>query len=298
MTRPILGVTHQLLCPDAWTDAEAHERTLCEIMLDLPVEAIDLLGPPDGNPARIAREAAAVRSSGKQVHFCLPFLHAEPGSDPSHPDAAHRARALETATAGLAVAHAFGATRVVTVSGADLGPERRAAHTAGYVEFLTALCAAAAPLPLVIEPMDREIDKRALIGPTAEAAALVRRVHAAGPTNLGLLVDMSHLPLLGEGFDQALDVAGELTHHVHLGNCLLSDRGDPLYGDKHPPLGYPGSEHDASHLREFVAALRRSGYLARDGATVSFEVRPRAGLTERETIEQHLAWFEEAWAAP
>lgn len=291
--RPVIGVTHQLLCPAAWTDAEEHERTLCEVILPSATAGVDLLPPPDGNPARVAREAAALAASGKRVVFCLPFLHAEAGSNPSSTEPAERRAALETARRWLDVGRAFGAAQVVTVSGPDPGPDQRAAQTAGYADFLVELCAEAAPLPVCIEPMDRDIDKRALIGPTAEAAALVDQVHARGGTNLGLLIDMSHLPLLREGFDEALAASGPRTQHVHLGNCLLRDPADAFYGDKHPPLGYPGSEHDAGDLRRFVAALDRCGYLARPIASLSFEIRPRPGLTASATLDEHLAWLAE-----
>lgn len=291
--RPVVGVTHQLLCPAAWTDADEHERTLVEVILPSAVGGVDLLPPPDGAPARLAREAAALAAAGKRVVFCLPFLHHAAGSNPSSTEPAERRAALDTACRWLEVGRAFGAAQIVTVSGADPGPARRAAQTAGYVEFLVALCAEAAPLPVCIEPMDREIDKRALIGPTAEAAALVDAVHSRGGTNLGLLVDMSHLPLLGEGFDEALAAAGRHLQHVHLGNCLLSDPSSELYGDKHPPLGYPGSEHDRADLARFVEALRRRGYLDRPGASLSFEVRPRPGLTAAETLDEHLGWLSE-----
>lgn len=295
MNPPLVGVTHHLLCPSAWTSGEEHEATLATA-LAAPVDGVDLFGPPGLEPDRIEREAAAIRASGKRIVYCTPLLHHEQGCDPSGCTPALRERALARAKEHLAVARRFGAKLITVVSGFDPAEASRPTARAGFRDFLVALAAEAAPLPVAIEPMDVTIDKRALVGPTREAAALVDEARARGADNLGLIVDMAHLPLLGESFGEALDATGERLRHVHLGNCLLTDCHDPLYGDQHPPLDYPGGEHGPAELNAMLAELAARDYFARPEPSLSFEIRPATGEAPLETLRRHLAWLAEGLA--
>lgn len=296
LTRVTLGVTHHLLCPEIWTDGEAHERTLLETVLPLDIDGVDLFGPPDLAPARILREADALRASGKRVVYTTPLLHAVRGADPSSPDPAQRRAALRLALEHLDLARAFGAQQLTVVSGFDPGAAARPEHLRAFAEFLCAVCAEAAPLPVAIEPMDRTIDKRAVVGPTSDAAAVIDRVRAEGHANAGLLIDTGHLPLMGETIQQALEATGDRLQHVHLANCLLRDPSDPLYGDKHPPFEYPGGELGRAELNGLIAALDEFGWFHRPQPTLSFEIRPTV-LGPKETLAQHLEWLQEAVAA-
>jgi len=289
-----IGVTHHLLCPDAWSNPDEHERSLIDTVLPLPLAAVDLFGPLGLEPARVAREAAAVRDSGKRVVYTAPMLHHEPGCDASSPDPARRAAALALARRHLDAARQYGARLITFVSGADPGPADRARHCDAFADFLAAIAAEAAPLPVAVEPMDRDVDKRALVGPTAEAAAVIDQAQRRSDGDLGLLVDMAHVPLLGETFAAALAATGARLRHVHLGNCYLADANDPLYGDKHPPLAYPGGLHGPGELSSFMAALGEHGWLGSAEPTLSFEVRPAAGQTPAETLQQHVQWLQEA----
>ncbi len=294
MSTLIIGVTHHLLCPDAWSDADEHERSLVETVLPLPLAAVDLFGPLGLAPERVAREAAAVRDSGKRVVYTAPMLHHVPGCDPSSPEAAKRCAALSLARRHLDAARQYGARLITFVSGADPGPAERDAGRDAFAEFLATIAQEAAPLPVAVEPMDRDLDKRALVGPTAEAAAIIDQAQRHTDGDLGLLVDMAHVPLLGETFAEALGATGRRLRHVHLGNCLLADANDPLYGDKHPPLAYPGGRHGPGELASFLAALAAHGWLGTAEPTVSFEVRPAAGQTPAATLQQHVQWLQEA----
>lgn len=86
---------------------------------------------------------------------------------------------------------------------------------------------------LTLEPTVREIDKRFLFGPVEETAAFVHQLQAAGLANLGVLLDMGHVPLMGETLESAVTHAGDTLRHIHLGNCILKNPRNPLYGDKH-----------------------------------------------------------------
>ena len=66
------------------------------------------------------------------------------------------------------------------------------------------------------------------------------------------MVDLSHIPLLGESPAQALQPVREHIAHIHIGNAYFKDRKDPAWGDQHPRFGYPGSANDVPEIVDFL----------------------------------------------
>jgi sugar phosphate isomerase/epimerase len=121
------------------------------------------------------------------------------------------------------------------------------------------------------------------------------RVRARVP-GFGLLIDLSHLPLQGEGIREALKVSRDHLVHVHVGNCVL-DAADPLYGDQHPRFGYPGGVNGVAELREFLQGLLDVGYLRPDArATLAFEVKPVPGESSASLIAHSQRALLHAWS--
>jgi sugar phosphate isomerase/epimerase len=147
-----------------------------------------------------------------------------------------------------------------------------------------------------IETFDRSIDKKSLIGPNALAVELSKTVRRDHPT-FGLMLDLSHLPLQFETSEAALTVAKDHLVHAHIGNCVVSDRSHPLYGDLHPRFGVEGGENDVPELVEYLRVLREIGYVG-DGKqnVVAFEVKPAAGDTSSIVIANAKRTLIEAWA--
>jgi sugar phosphate isomerase/epimerase len=114
-----------------------------------------------------------------------------------------------------------------------------------------------------------------LMGPTARCLELARDV-AKGHPNFGLTFDLSHALQMGEDALRSLLSIRRYCSHVHLANCVIRDRADPLFGDKHPPFGHPGGEVDAPWLAGFVRGLREGGFFAGREVTVGAEVITRA----------------------
>ena len=114
-----------------------------------------------------------------------------------------------------------GARKIVLGGGPDVPADREAAKER-LSEVLLRLGAEIPPqVTLTLEPTDREIDKRFLFGPVEETVAFVHQLQAAGLTNLGVLLDMGHVPLMGETLESAVTHAGDTLRHIHLGNCIL-----------------------------------------------------------------------------
>ena len=111
------------------------------------------------------------------------------------------------------------------------------------------------------------------------------------------MVDLSHLPLLGESAEYAIKTAGKYLVHAHIGNCLLKDRNHPAYGDKHPAFGMAGSENDVAELTLFLKALMNAGYIGEGKQNVvAFEVKPLSGESSRVVIANAKRTLLEAWA--
>ncbi len=130
-------------------------------------------------------------------------------------------------------------------------------------------------MSVCLEVFDHAIDKKSLLGP----ASLVRRYAESvcnDHDNFGIMVDCSHIPMIGESIDEAIDPVKAYIRHVHVGNTFISDPNHPCYGDLHPRFGYPGSENDTEYLTSFLQKVKDIGYLYDGGDNMlSFEVKPQ-----------------------
>ena len=133
------------------------------------------------------------------------------------------------------------------------------------------------PIDMILETFDdKAFAKNRLIGPTnisVELAKEVRNKHK----NFGLLLDLSHLPILGEDYKDSLVEAKEYIKHIHIGNCILKDKDHAAYGDEHPRFCIEGGEVFVTELSGFFKTLDEIGYLDDINNAISFEVKPLKG---------------------
>jgi sugar phosphate isomerase/epimerase len=290
------GITHHLLFPASLSDPAVHEATLAEMLTWPEVTTLDLYCA--GDVAQRAREIARIRDRGCGVVYNCPLLVNLPGCDPNAVDPPTVQHTRAAALPHLDAAAACGARTITIASGRNPRPEARTRALAGWIDFLAwfGTEAKARGLRAVIEPFDQSIGKNLLIGPTIDAVMCVELVRATrGLDNVGLMVDMGHLPLMGEDFATAIELSAPCLWHVHLGSAVMRHPAHPLYGDNHPPLGLAEGEHDAAHLVAFLHALQAVGYLDAPGATLTFEMRPYPGLSERESAARAFAMLAHAW---
>ena len=210
-------------------------------------------------------------------------------------DDAERKQAVSALKARIDEAAEVGAKRMAFLSGKDPGEKDRRAALQALIQSVKELCAYGRDkgIALTCETFDRDIDKRALIGPSdlaAEFAASVRRDYP----DFGLMYDLSHQPLLYEDSIGALSQLKQHLVHIHVGNGVV-EAGRPGYGDLHPRFGWPGGANDVPELVEFIQALFKIGYLADGKDTrpwVGFEIKPQA---EGETSELVIAGTKRVW---
>ena len=213
-------------------------------------------------------------------------------------DSAERQKALEMCKACVDEALEMGAVGVAFLSGADPGEARRREATDILVDSLSQLCAHAASkgnIKVVLETFDRDIDKKALIGPNSEAAALSARIRR-NHKNFGLMLDLSHFPLQHETPQQALHAAKDHLVHAHMGNCMMRDPQLSGYGDQHPRFGIPGGENGVPQLAEYLRVLMEIGYLSEKNPQIlSFEVKPLGDESSGVVIANAKRALREAW---
>jgi sugar phosphate isomerase/epimerase len=213
-------------------------------------------------------------------------------------DAAERGKALEMCKVCVDEAYDVGAVGVAFLSGADPGSERRQQATDLLIDSFDQLCAHASSkgaIKVVLETFDRDIDKKALIGPNSEGVSLSQRIRKKH-SNFGLMLDLSHLPLQHETAGQALRTAKDHLVHAHMGNCVMKDKAHPAYGDNHPRFGVSGGENDVPQVVEYIKTLMEIGYLSENKpAILSFEVKPMADESSEIVIANAKRTLREAW---
>ncbi len=194
------------------------------------------------------------------------------------------------------VAYRAGAIYLVQSIGKDPGENYRKIAYKGLKEYMQELAAymlERGEMKLLIEPMDRDLHKKSLCGPTKE---IIEFLNTLNLPNVGVIVDIAHIPLMGESFEHAIKTSGKFLHHVHLGNCILKDRIHPLWGDMHPPIGIKGGEIGIPELIKVFKLLLDVGYLSKaKRSTLTLEIRSMDDKNADEIIDENLSMIYRAW---
>jgi len=291
-----LGLIHFMAYPDVMK-GQGLVESLESIAADADLEVIEITSFAD-ETAR-ARAQQILAASAITVAFGAQPIILGGKLDLGALSDAERTRAVKRLKDAIDEAIAFRAVGFAVMSGPDPGPERREPAMQALEQSLCELSAhadAKGGPPVLLETFDRvPFGKNCLVGPTDEAVALARRVRRKH-ARFGLMVDLSHLPLLGESPEACLGVAKDVLAHVHVGNCVIRDPKHPAYGDNHPRFGCEGGENGVPELAAFLRALLDVGYLdPKRRPIVSFEVKPMAGESSGAVIANAKRTLAEAW---
>jgi sugar phosphate isomerase/epimerase len=191
-------------------------------------------------------------------------------------DEKKRRKAIDNVKEGIDEAYELGAEGLAFLS----GPYEEETKEESYQALLDStkeICAYAASkgdLNISLEVFDYDIDKKSLIGPVALAKRYAEDVRKDYP-KFGLMVDLSHIPLLHETIEESILPVKDYIVHAHMGNCVVKDPSLPGYGDLHPRFGFPGGENDVKELTDYLQVLLDIGFLNKENRPiVSFEVKP------------------------
>jgi hypothetical protein len=76
----------------------------------------------------------------------------------------------------------------------------------------------------------------------------------------------------------------------------LKDKGNPRWGDTHPPIGFDGGEIDIPELVVILKALLDCGFLDKNNrGNLLIEMTPFPGRSVEFTIEDNFTHLKQAW---
>ncbi len=295
-----LGIVHIMIYPDVQSGEQRFLDTFTTLAEDDFFSLIELALVRDPAQRRTIRQL--VETSHLSITYAAQAALLGQKLDVNSLDEADRNRAIKEVKSCIDEASELGAERVSLLSGPDPGAPGRNDAIRALVESLREICAYGEEkrLAITLETFDRDIEKKCLIGPAREAAALARTVRKDF-RNFGILYDMAHGPLLEENPRKALALLKEYLVHIHVGNCVKVT-GNPAYGDKHPRFGVDGGVHDVDDLARFLKILFDIGYLGKKtGANgkppiVGFEVKPLPGESSGAVLASTKRVWRQAWA--
>lgn len=295
-----VGLIHFMAYPQCIKGEGPIIETLAKICEDDYFTLVEVTWIKDPKVRKAAAEMLKV--SGMKVAFGAQPTLLTQKLNLNDPDEEGRKKAVAQIKAAIDEAAEIGSSGLAFLSGRDPGAADRAKGIELLFESVKEICEYAktkANMPIALETFDQvEYGKNTILGPTKDSVAFAERVKSIY-SNFGLMLDLSHLPLLGETVEQMLVPAKDVVAHVHIGNCVMRDASHPAYGDEHPRFGIEGGENDVEELAAFLAGLLKIGYL--DGKTpkpLSFEVKPIGawGETSEIVVANAKRALNKAWA--
>jgi sugar phosphate isomerase/epimerase len=269
-----VGLIHFMAYPNTIKGEGPIEETLTKIATDDYFDAVEITWIKDKDVR--ARAKKILETSYLTVGYGAQPRLLTTGLNINDLDEEGRLKALATLKEGIDEAYEMNAAGFGFLSGKYPEDKKEEAFEA-LVKSTKELCQYAKSkgnLNVLLEVFDYDVDKKSLVGP----AALARRYGSEITRefdNFGLMVDLSHLPLIRETAEEAILPIKEYLVHAHMGNCVVKDPGLPGYGDAHPRFGFPGGENDVNELVEFLKVLMQIGFLNEvNPPMVSFEVKP------------------------
>ncbi len=292
-----MGIVHFMAFPELAGGKGPWLDTVRQIALDPFFNAIEITHIEDSKERDAVK--SLLESSGLSVGYGAHPAILGQALDINSLDETARSHACDLLKIHLDEAIHMNAESFVLLSGKDPGPEHRETAIAALAKSLGELCAYASRKNgpnIVLEGFDCTVDKCCLFG-TADIGRRVAETVRKEHDNFGLLVDLSHLPLIEESAGQAVDPVTEYLLGAHVGNAI-TDPGLTGYGDNHPPFGTAGSANGLKELVDFLKTLLDAGFLDEETRPiVSFEIKPLEGQDPLAVIAGAQRLMRRAWAS-
>lgn len=290
-----VGIVHFMAYPTTIKGEGPIVETIKKIVLDDYFNAIEITWI--NNPDVRQEVKKMLETSHMSIAYGAQPLLLTTGLNINDLNEEARQKALALLKKGIDEAYEVGASGFAFLSGKYPDDKKEEAYKA-LVKSTKELCAYAKDrgnMKIALEVFDYDIDKKSLIGPVNLAGRFAREIRE-DYENFGLLVDLSHMPLIRESAEQAIMPVKDLIIHAHMGNCVIKDSSLPAYGDNHPRFGFPGSENDVDELVEYLRVLMEIGFLnEKNPPVVSFEVKPFGDEDPDIVIANAKRVLNEAW---
>ena len=299
-----LGVVQYVSFPQVIAGSGPVVETVQRVLADEFFSAIEITWIED---ERVKQQVANLLiQAGMRVVFAGGPPYAMQGIHLSALDPGERRESLVKAKRLVDDAYLLGAELHLITAGPDVGPEDRGRARGYLTESMVALweyarsLACERALVLSLETTDRDVHRNGLLGPTPESVGVLREVRKGGG-DVWLTIDQSHLAQLGEVAEESIALAQPFHVHMHLANCLLTDRASPIYGDEHPRFGVAGGEHDIRDVTALFETLWRHGFFEKpipygERPIVSLEVKPQQHEDPEIVLANTKRVLQSAWA--
>lgn len=209
-----------------------------------------------------------------------------------------RQKALANLKEGVDEAYEIGAGSFAFLSGKYEEKTKEESYQA-LVKSTKEICAyvkSKGDMKVALEVFDFDVDKKSLIGPANLAQRYAREIREEHD-NFGLMVDLSHIPLIHETIEESLLPVQEYIVHAHIGNCVVKSADMPAYGDVHPRFGFPNGENDVNQVVDYLKVLLQIGFLnEKKPPILSFEVKPFGDEDPDIVVANAKRTLNEAWA--
>ena len=269
-----VGLIHFMAYPAVIKGEGPIEETLYKIAVDDYFEVAEITWMKD--PATRKRVKKMIETAHLTVTYGAQPRLLTTGLNINDLNEDGRQQALSSLKAGIDEAYEMGATAFAFLSGKYSEESKEEAYQA-LVQSTKEICAyakAKGDMKIALEVFGYDVDKKSIIGPVALAKRFAAEI-TAEYDNFGLMVDLSHLPLLHETPEESLIPIKDYIIHAHMGNCVVKDSSYPAYGDAHPRFGFPNGENDVEELAAYLRVLLSIGFLNKQSRPiVSFEVKP------------------------
>lgn len=258
-----ISLVHFMAYPSTMGGGGPVLESIDELVADEFFDVLEITHIEDPEVRKAARHR--VHTAGMELAFATQPLILGGKLNLHSRDAAARKTALDRILSALDEAAEMGAVGFAVMSGPDPGEAAREEERNLFIESLRSVCERAKSLnpemAVVVETFDRvPFGKNCLVGPTDEAVPMAEAIRADYP-RFGLMLDLSHLPLLNETSAEAIPKAAPVMLHAHVGNCVKSNPDNEYYGDNHPPFDYPDGENGLDELVDYLKCLHEAGYL-------------------------------------
>lgn len=277
-----VGLIHFMAYPEVGKGEGPILETLRKICEDDYFTLVEVTWIKD--PEVRKKAADMIQQAGMKVAFGAQPTLLSQKLNLNDPDEEGRKRAVDQIKSSVDEAYEIGASGLAFLTGRDPGEDAREEGLQLLFDSVLEICDYASEkgdMPIALETFDQlDCGKNTILGPTEDAIVFAEAVRSYYP-NFGLMLDLSHMPMLGETPWKMLYTAKDVLAHVHIGNCVIRDPKHAAYGDEHPRFGIVGGENGVIELAEFLEGLFRIEYF--DGITpkpLSFEVKPIAAHGE------------------
>ncbi|MCW4020994.1 MAG: sugar phosphate isomerase/epimerase, partial [Candidatus Bathyarchaeota archaeon] len=196
-----LGIVHPMIYPETLRGEGPVLETVSKIAADESFGAVEISWIKDPNIR--SKVAGLLEFAFMDIVYCggPPVLVQK--LDMNSFDENVRSAAVKNVKQLVDEAYSVGARIIAVLSGPDVEPNKREKAKSLMADSLKEVCKYAQDkakdytLMVSLEYFDQEHDKKLLLGPTKDSADVIGRVKDEYD-NVGLTVDLSHLPLLYE----------------------------------------------------------------------------------------------------